>query len=500
MRAVLLAVALLLLANFSFAPVASAAGVVTVCDETHLRSALSGGGTVRFACSGVIVLSAEIVIAADTAIDGGMQNVTISGGGVVRVFTVTPGTAFSLRRITVADGRALKGGGIFVPDCYVACGDTTLVIDDSIFTHNHATRWGGGLFLSTYCQEECGRVAVAVSNSVFDANTAGSAGAAIFHDSDSYPQQIALTISDSGFENNTGDVIVPGNSARMTVQNSVFSNNAGNAIIAALYSFTFTSVSGSVFAGNSGNGLTSREWGAAQVNDSGFYSNGGCGISNWDSQLSVRDSTFANNGECGIESGDDGGVATIIGSTFSNNGDAGRDIVSGVQGVVTVANSTLVNRGGSNIGGLSAGYESVVHVINSTLYGVPVISYLPESTIVFTNTIAANSSTGVNCTGLIVDGGGNISYPDATCPGINADPLLGALGNYGGSTQTMVPSWDSPAVDGAVDSACLTAPISGLDQRWMMRPIGVHCDIGAVEFASVLPWRKWLPVMLMRNE
>ena len=40
------------------------------------------------------------------------------------------------------------------------------------------------------------------------------------------------------------------------------------------------------------------------------------------------------------------------------------------------------------------------------------------------NTLVANSPAGGNCAGnTIADGGGNLSYPDSTCPGITADPL-----------------------------------------------------------------------------
>jgi hypothetical protein len=52
---------------------AHAGGVVSVCDEAHLRTALTGGGTVTFSCVGYITL-------ANTAIDGSGQTVTISGG------------------------------------------------------------------------------------------------------------------------------------------------------------------------------------------------------------------------------------------------------------------------------------------------------------------------------------------------------------------------------------------------------------------------------------
>ena len=95
MRAKHVVAILFLLATAIPARAADAGGVVTVCDEPHLRDALADGGLVAFACSGVITLTTEITILADTTIDGVGQDVTISGNDAVRVFTVTPGTTLN---------------------------------------------------------------------------------------------------------------------------------------------------------------------------------------------------------------------------------------------------------------------------------------------------------------------------------------------------------------------------------------------------------------------
>ena len=58
---------------------------------------------------------------------------------------------------------------------------------------------------------------------------------------------------------------------------------------------------------------------------------------------------------------------------------------------------------------------------NSATYGGGGI-YNSSGTVTLKNTIVANSPTGGNCSGAITDGGGNLSYPDTTCPGINSDP------------------------------------------------------------------------------
>ena len=93
----------------------------------------------------------------------------------------------------------------------------------------------------------------------------------------------------------------------------------------------------------------------------------------------------------------------------------------------------------------------------------------------------ANSPAGGNCDGTITDGGGNLSYGDTTCPGINGDPVLGPLQANGGPTQTMALGAGSAARDAAVDAICAAPPVNNLDQRGVVRPQGTHCDIGAYE-------------------
>jgi hypothetical protein len=81
----------------------------------------------------------------------------------------------------------------------------------------------------------------------------------------------------------------------------------------------------------------------------------------------------------------------------------------------------------------------------------------------------------------VIDGGGNLSWPDATCPGNNQDPLLDPAGlqDNGGPTQTIALQPGSPAIDAAV--AC---PPPATDQRGVARPQGAACDIGAFELET----------------
>jgi hypothetical protein len=99
---------------------------------------------------------------------------------------------------------------------------------------------------------------------------------------------------------------------------------------------------------------------------------------------------------------------------------------------------------------------------------------------VLVNTLLAGGSP-KNCSGAIVSLGHNLSS-DATCPltatgdlsGTN--PMLGAFQDNGGPSWTLMPSANSPAINAGDNTQC-----PATDQRGVARPIGVNCDIGAVE-------------------
>jgi hypothetical protein len=156
-----------------------------------------------------------------------------------------------------------------------------------------------------------------------------------------------------------------------------------------------------------------------------------------------------------------------------------------------VGNSTFAGNGANYGGGLANSYGGAMTVINSTVQGGGIHNE-SDSTVTLKNTIVANHSTGSTCIGPIIDGGGNLSFPDATCPGINADPVLGPLQDNGGPTWTMALGPGSAAIDAGVDATCAADPVDNRDQRGVVRPQGVHCDSGAFERPI-----KWLPIILV---
>jgi hypothetical protein len=296
---------------------------------------------------------------------------------------------------------------------------------------------------------------VAVSNCTFSGNS-------VYFDS--YPAYGA------------GGAIYNGQGATLTVNSSRFHANRA-----------FHGMGGAIH--NAGGTVT--------VTDSEFANNGdaedGGAVSNYGGLVTVSRSTFADNRA--FRNG--GGIANIRGtvavsdSTFFGNltrfwsSSTGGGIYN--RGVMYVSNSTFVGNQSSYGGGVST-FDGTLLVSNSTFAanraasgGGGVYFWADNRAAVLKNTIVANSLEGGNCYGPITDGGGNLSYPDTTCPGINADPLLGPLQDNGGPTWTMALGEGSAALDAADDAICAAPPVNNLDQRGFPRPWGAHCDIGAVE-------------------
>lgn len=101
-----------------------AGGVVYSCNELALRSALITGGTVTFACDGVINLSNPLPIPSKTILDATGHQITLNGANAVRVFYVATNVAFTLVHLTVANGYSTNGAGL-----YNAGGTVTLLAD-----------------------------------------------------------------------------------------------------------------------------------------------------------------------------------------------------------------------------------------------------------------------------------------------------------------------------------------------------------------------------------
>jgi hypothetical protein len=165
-----------------------AGGTVTSCDEASLRAALAGGGTVTFACDGMIVLANTLVIANNTVLDASGHSITLSGGGSVRVLTV--GANLTLKHLTVADGYLVNGNGAGLYNT-----GNTIVIDCT-FSNNATVNPSGPPGFGGAIAHNGG--SLIISGSTFVGNRSDSAAAAI-----SVNMPVAGTASEFAVTNST---------------------------------------------------------------------------------------------------------------------------------------------------------------------------------------------------------------------------------------------------------------------------------------------------------
>jgi len=238
----------------------------------------------------------------------------------------------------------------------------------------------------------------------------------------------------------------------------------------------------------------------------------GGGIFNEDGLLTVRESTISGNTANGNNTGGgitNWGTLVVINSTISGNraNSGGSGNGGGIHSIdfITIINSTITNNqaaGGNSAGGIRrVGADLTI-----------------KNTIVAGNTGTGGATADLNEAGNLIGGfatqGYNLigqrdgarSFP-AGNPNTNQDivgtsgapinPLLGALADNGGPTDTHLLLPNSPAID---KGAAATDPVASAalttDQRGFQRPLdtalanaasGNGSDIGAVEGVFIAP-------------
>jgi CSLREA domain-containing protein/uncharacterized repeat protein (TIGR01451 family) len=211
--------------------------------------------------------------------------------------------------------------------------------------------------------------------------------------------------------------------------------------------------------------------------------------------MTLQSSTVSGNSASGNGAGvfnGSGGSLTVTASTLSSNtatgtGSSGGGIFN--NGVtLNLTNSTITsNTANGTGGGISNNTGATATLVNNTISNNTVTvgsggGIINAGTATLTNTIVANNLND-NCSGSITSLGNNLDSGSTCAFGAGEisgqNPLLGALADNGGATQTRALLAGSPAIDAGNNAAC-----PATDQRGVMRPYptGGTCDIGAYEF------------------
>ncbi len=425
--------------------------------------------TFQFGLPPVVLTTGSIIINKNLTIRGnGAANTSItrSGGSAVptfSVFVVNGGFTLTMDMVTVSGGASVNGAGI---DNF-----GTLNLSRSTVSGNLGLDAGEGTTRGVGLDNEIGATAT-ITNSEVTGNTAPN----------------VFAVSGGGIFN----------SGTMSLANSSVSNNT-------ISSF-FDAVGGGI-ANQTPTSLTLTDTivanNSATVTSSAASGHGG-GIHHQIGGLAVTSSIIRGNQVAGGASGGDGegaglylnASATIDRSEISGNSVTGGTTQEGggvyvvsngqTQSNVTITNTTIANNTARDDGaGVYNGDSGLAatNLLSDTVAGN--ISSLGAAvlndfgTLGLKNTIVNNPGSVTNCTGAITNNGNNLVFGGmvGTCPGINSDPVLGALTDNGGVSGTMALGLNSGALNGG--AGCPT-----VDQRNYTRT--GTCDIGAFDAGGVL--------------
>lgn len=454
--------------------------------------------------STIVVTGTESVNLGKTINGPGQSALYIDGSSTYRVFDVAAVT-LNINNLTIQNGQcACDAAGMNIQS-----GAATVMIANIAFLTNTATSgaYGGAIRVN-----DPGSTLV-VSGTTFRANGAGSGGGALAIGA-------PVTITNSNFTNNNGTIggAIYAISGTVSVRGTTFAYNSASDQGGAVWSAVNTSISmSSILSNTATNGspavyLNSVSSTSSILSSTIAYNNvlGPGGVAATDGivfnagsgNLTIANTTIAKNvgpASCcmyGLAIESDGAL-TVTNSAIYNH--VGNYQGGGIwnNGTLVIANTTLFNNSAALTGGgLHNGYNGtggVATILNSTIYSNSASSggdvyHNSGTTLTIANTIIGNAASGGNCkvdSGSIVDGGNNLDdgtscgFGGAT--GTNTNPQLGPLANNGGATMTLALLRGSPAIDAGSDATCAAAPVSGVDQRGVHRPIGSHCDIGAFE-------------------
>jgi parallel beta-helix repeat protein len=439
-------------------------GTAASCTADALQAAATAGGIIGFDCGAdpiTITVSAQITFTNESVLDGGGL-VTLSGGGNSRILYLDSGydqttPRLTVQRLTFRQGQSpaigedtAQGGGAIYRD------GGSLTVMDSTFEDNHGPATGqdvaGGAIYAF------GGGETVISGSTFAGNSASDGGAVGSLNGD-------LTVINSTFVGNaaTGTDGNPGNGG---CGGGIYMDGADEA----------TSLCG----------VTIRD------NTAGAIAGGFFRVSNYDNGTFTMDRcTVGNNRVTPTGDGNAGGLylqglaITITNSSITTNqafynggiwiNERTADLTN-----VTIAENTAF---GSNGGGVWLGNNPTGTLLNCTIANNHSTATDQVAGAIFGSGLALKNTVVSGNTAMWVPGcdqthtssGGNLQWPDgALCTDspLVADPELGALGDNGGVTETMLPSSTSPAR--SLGTGCPAA-----DQRGEART--EPCTAGAVE-------------------
>jgi YD repeat-containing protein len=370
------------------APLAWGSGTVTNCStEANLNAALSGGGTVTFACGGTITLTSTKVISVNTILNANGYDVTLNGqNGASRtqLFYVNASRSLTLAGLKLVNGLSTNGGAIF--------NNGTVLATNCIFAFNSAT--GGDGANGTPGDNHPGSPGVnGLGGAVFSVGTAA--------------------FSECRFETNsaTGGNGGNGGSAQSAGDKGGNGGLGGDGSGGAVYNAGQLTLLQSQFSGNSTQGGDGGDGGTGNTDDSG---NGGAGgrslggaVANLGSLTATNCSLDSN--DCSGGDGGDGGpehAGFQVGAGGAGGEASGAGFYNAGTAIVTASTLAFGTAVSGNVGSTPASNDAVDGKNGAGSFGGGVSNVGTNSLV--NCTFYGNSVTGGNGgngSGTLDDGG-----------------------------------------------------------------------------------------------
>ncbi|MEO6950323.1 MAG: choice-of-anchor Q domain-containing protein [Polyangia bacterium] len=462
---------------------------LTSCTQQELQAAISGGGVIAFACGdATIAITSTLVVPADldTTIDGG-GHITLDGGGTTRILSMTGADYRKNDHRLALVGLTLKNGK--------SAGTKPYASAPSPCSQGFYDGYGGALSVSdaTLWVQAC----------TFDHNVAESIGPDVAGGAISLAGSKQAIIIGSTFTGNSasnGGAIGSLNS-QLDVYDSVFGNNRATGHDANGDDQSKCSVkatNGQYQTGSGGNG------GAISIDGGSDTAHTFCGtrfVSNQSGQGALGGALFRTPDgakqtttidRClfdGNQAPTSAGAAyfhnstlIVTASTFKANSSASFGAIQADGTTFDFSNDTFSGNEGTSIAGTLALFGGDGKIRYSTFAGNKTGSFAadifgnPTLTIegcLFQGAVGTSGPLQCQVTGT---GSSNLQFPaDNACTPdtMFSDAQLGAIGDHGGPTPTVLPAAGSPAIGAGHDCPAT-------DQRGVTRPSD-PCTIGAVE-------------------
>jgi hypothetical protein len=455
-----------------------------------LRQAIAvaiAGDTIHFDDDYTIILESTLTIDKNLTIDGQTNNITLDGQNEVRVYDVYPDVTVYFENFTIKQGYQSEdnfNGGVY--------NQGTLSMNEITFSSNN-----GSVFNDS-------AAVLSISDCDFISNFVSNMYSGPIEESPGISNKGTLIISNSSFSEQIGcysGAITNYEDGTASISSSSFDHNQG-LLTGAIFNY---------------NGEVSVDESTFNENFQEFGDTGGGAILNYIGNLTVTDTLFYSNtsgSEGAVDIGMGGAIATlgdltVSGSTFDANKTWGNgaaiasttwkfgDDPLPENSTITLTNNTFRENTAlpyqSNPSNGGAVYIYPAHIPYSVTFTNNTFSEnaadhggnlsfkqdtSSESLAVnFYNNIMQGAVSGGNCSSSVVisvTSSHNLA-DDASCgTGFTntSSILLGAYGNYGGSTST-IPLLPGSSAINAGDSCPTT------DQRG--KPRYGTCDIGAFE-------------------